>query len=356
MKIVIVGNYDVGNAGDDAICQGAQELFRGIHKEVDFDVMGQGKLFPFGIRSCIKSLWRRGMWRTPFRIMKQADYVVLGGGGLFSDEESKKSSVFWALQGLMALWLKKPLMVLGISVGPMTIIGSLLTRYVLRRARIVATRDKQSAERLQDLGVTAYALCDLATFCSFKGVEADAKNRNSVLISLRSFKNLDAELCTIFAQLVDAITSDFKIKIILISLKKGVQSDTQILNKLFDQVKNKQNVSIFEYEDDLDQFMQIFQAARCTISMRLHGGIFSLMCGVPVLPLSYMSKSDAFWNQFKKNLSIRCDLATFHTLKDRLYTILNKQDFSDKESQKWLKVVELDKIELRKLVAKILTK
>ncbi|MFA6038935.1 MAG: polysaccharide pyruvyl transferase family protein [Candidatus Peribacteraceae bacterium] len=150
MKALLVGNYGVGNLGDELL----KEYFLRRYPEVEWIVVsgnphGEREVprIPAGIRSFLALRW----WRT-VRAMRRCDAVVFGGGTLFTDVESVRACVIWGLHASAARILRKPLLLTFQGVGPFrTQKGRRWTQRVLRQARFVSVRDAHSFDRVKEL-------------------------------------------------------------------------------------------------------------------------------------------------------------------------------------------------------------
>lgn len=291
----------MGNIGDEAILQGLKSILCKIWPNSEISVMGRGKLLPIGIRSFLKALIKPRLFWQPIKLIKSCDIFILGGGGLFTDEERPFVSLFWALHGFAAHLLKKKVLCLGISVGKIHIFNRWFVKKVLKLAKIVMVRDRHSQEILEKVGVKSYLGCDFASVA--QNVPASAKNaqhdiNNYIVISARQFKNIDEKLYKILAQLCDAVIEKYGLAVKLISFQKGEENDIKILHKIFEQVKQRNKVKVENFYEDIDELITVLANAKIVIAMRLHAGILSAIAGTPFIPLNYMEKVSDFWEMF----------------------------------------------------------
>ncbi len=147
MKLLLVGNYGVGNLGDEAL----KEYFLTRFPEIEWTVLSASPenshsvpRLPFGIRSLLTTPW----WRT-FKALKKADAVVFGGGSLFTDSESVKACFLWWWHTAVARLAGKPFLLAFQGIGPFrTMIGESLTKSAIKHARFISVRDEESAKRV----------------------------------------------------------------------------------------------------------------------------------------------------------------------------------------------------------------
>ena len=149
MKCLLIGNYGVGNLGDEAL----REYFLTRFPEVEWIVLsahptrsGEVPRLPFGLRSLLCTPW----WRT-FRALRSSDAVVFGGGSLFTDSESVMACVLWWWHGFVARLFGKPLILAFQGIGPIrTGAGELCARKTIAAAVFVSVRDEESFSRVRD--------------------------------------------------------------------------------------------------------------------------------------------------------------------------------------------------------------
>lgn len=346
----------MGNTGDEAILGGLKLILHKIWPQSEIIVMGREKLLPIGIRSFLKTLIKPRLFLEPFKIIKSCDVFILGGGGLFTDEENPFVSFFWAFHGFMAQLLKKPVLCLGVSVGKMSFINKIFVKKVLSRAKIIMVRDFNSQKILAKMGIKSYLGCDFAILGCNVLTQSQAKNNNYIVISMRQFKNLDDRLYKILAQFCDAVIEKYGLAVKLIPFQKGEENDSKVLYKIFVQVRQKDKIKVEDFHENINELMQILANAQLVVAMRLHAGILAAIAGTPFIPLAYMNKVSDFWENFPEIKPIQFSEINIDDLLKRFQSIYSKErehrDIAEKISinlrEKAQKTEEL----LKKLVSK----
>lgn len=327
-KIIICGNYGATNLGDEAILDGILTLVMHVSPAADVTVLSARPketenlhrrfgvkscfLFPAGIRSFVKTLLSGEIWRT-LDVIRKADLFILGGGGLFTDEK-KMAIVIWSLQARIALFMGKPIFCFAQSIGPLrTSFGKFMTRKIFRRARMITLRDSGSAELLRLLKVGAlsskeksqalhskrkqpfiYVLADPAFTLSIDK-KSHEKDKKYVVISVRTWKKESQQLLNKkIAQFSDWLWEKHRIYSIFIPFQRMIDNDTQELNKIFEQMKNKNKAEIYQFSEDYQKVMDLIIHAQAVVGMRLHSLIFSTIAHKPFLALSYSTKVRQF--------------------------------------------------------------
>ncbi len=147
MRALLVGNYGVGNLGDEALKDYFLRAFPAVSWTVVSARPGNGEVprLPGGVRSLLTTPW----WRT-LRAYRAADAIVFGGGTLLTDVESSYACFLWFLHACAARALHKPLLLAFQGIGPFrTRRGEALARWVARRSPIITVRDAASARRIE---------------------------------------------------------------------------------------------------------------------------------------------------------------------------------------------------------------
>lgn len=324
MRIGVCGNYGVKNIGDEAILRSLKQMLSRAFSGCEIIVFGKGRLFPFGIRSFLKSIIKLNLWREPYKALKSCDMFILGGGGLFSDEEGPFVSLFWALHGVFALFLKKPVLCLGISVSHIRYCNRLVLEAVFKRSRLITVRDAASFNLLKKWGIKSYISSDLALLYQYQKRVQNVSEKYIVL-SLRRCKIDDDFLCTIFAQVCDSLIAKYGFQIRLIPFQDGADKDTYLMNKIFDRCREKKHISIEPYNKNISDLLDIISGAELVLAMRLHAGIFSLLAETPFIPISYMSKVEDFWSNCEGVKPVKLDDLTPQKLLEAFDEIMEKK-------------------------------
>lgn len=298
MKYLICGNYGVGNVGDECIALGIKNLLTQDNNSV-VEVMGKGMLLPVGMRSFLKSLIFTRLWSRPLSKIRECDHFIVGGGGLFTDEERSLTGFFWAMHGLVAsVFMRKPVTLLGVSFGPMGIVSRLATRALCSVAQKVYCRDEYSVSIAKKLGAHAVLSPDMAVYSNVvsRGVD-DLENSDDkyIYFILRDYKNIPNYTITNFVQLGEHIESKFGFKIALIDFQDDLKNDRSMMSKISIQFRGKNKISVHGIKNNISNLDRYLRNAYFIFSMRFHGGIFSLIAGVPFISINYMSKSSNFW-------------------------------------------------------------
>jgi len=164
-KIVVCGHYGSTNIGDFAIGLSIVQQLKKAKPNADVTFLSYNPkntvehmdvkanyLLPLGLRSLFRGIFKGELWKT-LKVIKNCDKFILGGGGLFTDE--KIFAVFlWGLHAFCAYRYKKPVYMIGQSVGPLkTKIGKWIVKKSFLKAKMIVVRDNNSKNLLNDLGI-----------------------------------------------------------------------------------------------------------------------------------------------------------------------------------------------------------
>ncbi len=282
-SILIVGNYGAGNLGDDAILGGIVTELRHLGYKGEIQVTHGGvqssseiykglkkvPFIPVGLRSRFKKS-RKEAWNA----VKRADCVILGGGGLFMDEESWKAPVIWAAQAKACWKLKKSYLCYGQSVGPLKHFWSRrLAKQVFKRAKAVHVRDQASADLLKSWGIEATVGTDPA-FSWLLEEKRNIPRKPVLMVSLRNWPGLK-DLNPLIKE-IQVFAKRKNLKPILLSTDLR---ETPIESP-WEWYQPSSALAAFE----------AMAKAELAVTMRLHAGIFALTAGTPLVALSYSNK------------------------------------------------------------------
>lgn len=180
---LLVGNYGVGNVGDEAL----KEYFLRRFPDVEWVVVsakpcaGEMPRLPFGFRSLFTPWWRTigAYWRC--------GGVVLGGGSLFTDAESAAAPLLWWWHVALAVFLRKPVFLAFQGIGPFrTGAGEWLARWVVRKAAFLSVRDALSFRRVEGCGLHKKCILSFDPVFSLVHAHTSCTCSNKLLIIPRS--------------------------------------------------------------------------------------------------------------------------------------------------------------------------
>ncbi len=305
-QIVVCGNYGASNLGDDAILGGLIHLIKSTWPHSDITVMSakpaqtaadfrvQAVLhFPAGVRSFFRFWFTTSGWKTIAR-MAAADIVLLGGGGLFTDEKPRAVWI-WFVQYIWFRIFNKKLICISQSVGPLkSKLARRLTAAVFKRALLVTVRDSQSELLLKSLGVKNIHLMADPAFGIGYDQEKSITRQKQVVLSLRPWINGNSkEISGQVAGMIDYLWEKHRLKTVFIPFQTDLDDDRVSYREVADRLVNPEAMTLKTVQD-FSQVLEIISRSELVIGMRLHSIIFSILAVTPFIALSYSQKVKSF--------------------------------------------------------------
>ncbi|MBI4232160.1 polysaccharide pyruvyl transferase family protein [Candidatus Peregrinibacteria bacterium] len=298
MKIVIVGNYGANNLGDEMILEGIISLIKISRPDAKItvfsanpkDTKARHKVesvlpFPSGFRSSLRWLFSRD--KATKVALKECDLFILGGGGLFGSL-TFRANIIWGVQAMMAYLYKKPVAMLGQSIGPLKgYLRQRIVKYLFSKAKIITVRDQNSAKRLKKLNIKQ----NIQIFPDFAltlKAPNTAKRAGSILVCLRQLTGLSSSFKTEIAKFLDNLYQEYKYKINFLAFEEP--ADHILHDEIIALMREKEAVSKLKTPTSSIGTLELFANAHFALSMRLHSTISAIRTATPFLALAYASK------------------------------------------------------------------
>ena len=353
MKLLLVGNHTCGNRGDSAILRGLLSSLREIDPNLDIDtitrypvsssyILGEQlesdtlysyhnqassrldrfwkkyskKILPLMLYASVLGYWK---FKLPKHInsylekLKEYDAVVHVGGSFFVDLYGEAQFE----HSLCAILAKKPLYLLGHSVGPFQRQRfNMIAKLVFSQANLVSLREPVSLALMQKDNMPldkVHAGADTAWLVDPTPVQISSalltyvKQKPTVAITLRELAPFDKRLGvtqddyeSAFAVIVDnLIESGYQV--IACSTCTGIDSyhkdDRMIALRVGNKVKAKEGYYIVMDELNDVELGSLLSHCKLTIGTRLHSAIISMNFNTPAIALNYEHKSEGIMNQ-----------------------------------------------------------
>jgi polysaccharide pyruvyl transferase CsaB len=314
MKIVIAGNYGAKNLGDEMILEGLLSSLKSVVPSAEITVLSgdpketvskygskysvkSEQKFSAGLRSLISGIF--DLKRQTKKTVKNCDYFILGGGGLFNDM-SFKANIIWGVQAFMAYLYKKPVIMYGQSVGHLQgFFTKKLVKKLFQKAKLITVRDEDSKECLKDLGVTKpiYVTPDMAFNTPPQaGLINNVREANTpkMIIALRQYKkipeNLKRTLCEFFSWLI----KDKKINLEFLDFQLGDEGDFALTEEIISNIQPKagliHSIKHLHNINSSEDMLKIFSSADFVFGMRLHSIISAIKTHTPFIAVNYSGK------------------------------------------------------------------
>lgn len=299
-RVVISGYYGFHNIGDEAILHAMLLALRAAVPGLEATVLSKDPVYTarqFGVRSVARDDLGQ-VWR----LLRGADLLISGGGGLLQDETGPKSIIYYLGVVAMARLLGKPVFFYAQGFGPVhTALGKNMVRVVANRVNTVTVRDPDSREEMLALGVTKPPI--EVTADPVLGLEpslVDLARGQEILsslglggspvagISVRPWKNINGYLEVLARAADDLVAQGWQV--LLVPMHRPVDLDC------CREVTARMSAPGFLLERNVDYMdvMSLTANLDLAIGMRLHFLIFSSLFGVPLVGITYDPKVNRF--------------------------------------------------------------
>ena len=338
-RILICGNYGASNLGDEAILAGLIVLVKSTFPgtkilAMSSDINETEKAhrlkaiwhFPTGFRSFFGYWFSLLGWKSLSEVTR-ADLVLLGGGGLFADENPRAVWI-WFVQFCWFWILRKKVVCIAQSVGPLnTKLGRILTRFVFKRAAAVTVRDAQSKVLLESLGIkNVEVLADPAYAIGYQN-EAALNRQKQVVLTLRPWsKEHDSKINGILADFILWLREKHDLETLFLAFQTDHVDDRLRYNQIKDVLgKNSAGFKLV-IPEDYSQAVEIIGRSEAVIGMRLHSIIFAVLGRTPFLGISYSKKVRDFIETIGlSDFSLNYESVTLEQLEQRFESLVLKK-------------------------------
>ncbi|NTV99675.1 MAG: hypothetical protein HGA19_00040 [Oscillochloris sp.] len=300
MRIVINGYYGAGNIGDELILTALLRQIRQIDATSDVTVLGFCPSETAQLHN-VKAIyrgspgpeWVQTPWHTIIHAVKCADLIIIGGGGLLEDIHHFGSIPMHLQIAALGLMLGKPVVGLGLGVGPIiTPLSQLLVRLIARHMTLIVVRDSWSASVLSGIGVSAEKIktsTDIAFAMAADETQMPRPPKRhpkiGVIAGPSDWLNIRWSEIALGVNLAAQQTSASQV--VLFPTGKNPR-DMEVLQKISDHLTVPHQIkSAPETPKDLLATARDFDVI---VSTKLHGIIAAACVGTPVTAISYAPK------------------------------------------------------------------
>ncbi len=273
MRALLVGNYGVGNLGDEAL----RKYFLSAFPHIAWQVLSAQPdsqdlpRLPGGLRSLLGTRWLRTI-----KAIRQADVVVFGGGSLFTDVESSYACFLWWLHAKTAYILGTPVFLAFQGIGPFrTRIGEWFAHDVVKNTVFISVRDNNSGTRVKSWKKNTEVIQTFdPVFLLLENKKSTRNTKNVLTIVPRknSGEMLENEVKKILLQQSFASMS-------IVLLQPDDHKEKQYATTLRDRLST--GVDIVEVRT-LDELQESISESTFIVTQRFHGAIAALAMGIPV--------------------------------------------------------------------------
>ncbi len=308
-SFVVGGYYGYGNLGDEAL------------RVALADALGRAGNSAVWLTAHPRATNEVGRMRPlhVYRALRQADGLLLGGGGLLQNRTSNRSLVYYL--GLITLGriARRPVFLLGQGIGPIT--GRpmrAITRAILARAAYIGCRDEESVHLARALGARASLDGDL--FFLFPPLpkaplpQEDGKRRIALSLNgLRGDKMMLESVVEALAEL--SVKEALSVGLLPFFPVQDMAFADRLAKRLAERLATHEprlSCRIVQ-ADTVEQGMSEIAQADLVISSRLHPLEFALRAGTPMIAIRDDAKVANFVAEVERNNGPRIPCVDFPT-------------------------------------------
>lgn len=359
-RVLICGFYGHQNLGDEAMLAGMLCLLKRclgpeyIEQITVYSNAPKDTAKYHGVATLNNQFPRRRReqwvrWVAHTLALWQHRVFILGGGDLLRDSPERDVAKVWLAPLQRAMDLGCRTVVLGISVGaiwkPETKAAIVKT---LNRVNLIAVRDQQSQEQLQEMGVThpIYVMSDLALQITSRPPLSVSKRVSmvsapSIGISIRPLagrvpgldKTAEQNFYREMAKIIDYLIAVKGATVSLLPFQthttsdrarhRPIDNDEDAIAAVLKQCQQQHQVSVQGTFGSVKQAIDTLQSFDLVIGTRLHSLILAAGLGIPILAAVYDQKVSGFMAEIDQQVnSIEIPQFTLETLKPRLDDLL----------------------------------
>lgn len=331
-KILISGYYGFHNIGDEAVLRCVTEQVRGVVPDVELTILSND---PQDTREKyhVNSIPRMNPWKV-LSALWHTDILISGGGSLLQDVTGRFSILYYLSIIFWALIFRKPVYIYSQGIGPIRgKYNRKITGWILKRVHVIAVRDSQSAQLLEEIGVPADHIT-ITTDPVLRLEKADPSQGRAILNRF----GVDPDSGRLLVGWAVKSGDEAFLKEIARSiryLKETYQADSVLIPFHFEQdAKCIQQLQTLLGDDAyyitekqlIDEMLSIIGNLDLLVGVRLHSLIYAAVCGVPMIGISYDPKIDAFLESISQKSVSGIHDFTLETFSDRVKnTLENRQ-------------------------------
>ncbi len=308
MNLVVSGYYGAVNVGDEAVCRAVVNGLRSRIPNCRIAVVTHcakrsrnfGGIEADFLEGFYPSLvfWRN--FPQYLRTLRRADLCIVGGGGIFQDVHSWKSSCRHLITASIATSLGKPVLAVGLGVGPLRsgclrhLIGRITSCFVA-----IQVRDASSKQALLDCGVSSERISVTADVVPSLRIEEWPETEQTVAdkprrigFAIRRWPNLcESGLMALWEKITD---DQSEIWLLCYEPDSDRRFYKELLSKSSEKCRKYAHIHVPENLEDAVRTLACMDAV---MAMRLHACVFSAALDIPFLCIPYDGKVTMFAEQ-----------------------------------------------------------
>ncbi len=305
LHILVSGYYGFDNAGDEAILTALLTDVRNLQPDAQITVVSGNPPdteMEYGVHAV--------HWQDVSaiaRTAKNADFMILGGGGLFQDHWPPRPEHLltprhanidnWAGFALLARLTDTPLMIYAVGVGPLTTpAGRDYTRLAFAQAAAISVRDEESLGPLTEAGVdTARIVVTADPAYLLEPASVESPMSTAIAVALRPWGEhpTRAAWVTEAATGLDAVIDRLDVDLTFIPFQRSVapiENDGAIAAVVCEHMAHIDRTTIIRSDHGPSEIAGLLAGSELVVGMRLHSIELAATAFTPVVALGYDPK------------------------------------------------------------------
>ncbi|MCL6557357.1 MAG: polysaccharide pyruvyl transferase CsaB [Firmicutes bacterium] len=312
-RVVISGYYGFSNLGDEAVLlamlNSLQKSWRernGGRRVADLQIVVLSNDSARTRKTYGVEAVNRWQLKEIYRVVRDADLFISGGGSLLQDVTGLKSLLYYLGVVWLAMQLKKPVVFYAQGIGPVrTGIGQFLVRKIANRARLIIVRDEQSAKDLARMGIVkppVYVTVDAALGLPCGSIGAGfgrkilkhygAVAEKTAGISVRSWPGFGKKKRQAVARMADGLK---RLGWQVVFLPFHYPDDVAVCRDVAAMMAAP--APVLDRGFSVEEMVSVIKCLDLLIGMRLHALILAAILNVPLVGISYDPKIERFLKQ-----------------------------------------------------------
>jgi polysaccharide pyruvyl transferase WcaK-like protein len=303
-RVLLIGGYGVGNAGDEAILRG---LIQNMSKKISkLSVTSHSPRETYDLHNDhLPSNTRFNPTEvSPTmipRLLNDHDHIVVGGGGIFSDYMGPYASKI-PLFMLAARMLRKPLYWTAIGVYPSTPVVTLnLLRAAMQRSESVTVRDEISKHTLTNLGLNnVERVLDPSFTLDYE--QTETTDNQTIGIAARYVKDSrkDRKLMSVYEEVAETYL-DRGWDVVFVPLCQHKYATSGMDQRRCQRLADKYSRASYWATLDPEEMVSKISSFDLMLATRLHSMIFSYIAETPFVEIEYASKCTSILEELDRS-------------------------------------------------------
>ena len=288
-------------------------------------------------------------------VVRRADFIALGGGGLFQDHnrletaglfETPKMGVHSYINvPLIAHIYKKPIAYLFQGVGPLFSEDSRnFTSYAYSLSNYISVRDRDSMRLLEEIGIREVVLsADPGFLYPVENIRSlDHKPKIGICLRQWVDKSVEELIVAAFKDFLDMAPEDNDFYFISFQDHDEGNTDSAIFQRIKSGLKRPESLALIRSKNyPLEDMEKTIAGLDFLVGMRLHSIILAMKYGIPFIAIPYWNKVDHLLTETGLgDLSVGINDISGEKIRDKFRSLISQPCEIKKRIEKGISIIE----------------